>query len=111
MKNKQFHAIKYLLLIYLLGTVVYPLIPLLGTITAQDMEKVLTSAQFLPMLGNSLLTTTMATVISVTLAFALAYALNRSNIRFKSGFVMLFTMPHADPQHLSWHGSCASAGG
>lgn len=97
MKNKQFHAIKYLLLIYLLGTVVYPLIPLLGTITAQDMEKVLTSAQFLPMLGNSLLTTTMATVISVTLAFALAYALNRSNIRFKSGFVMLFTMPMLIP--------------
>lgn len=97
MKNKPFYTVKLLLLAYLLATVVYPLLPLLGTITAQDVRRVLTSPQFLPMLGNSLLTTTLATGISVTLAFALAFALNRSGIRFKSGFVMLFTLPMLIP--------------
>jgi iron(III) transport system permease protein len=36
-------------------------------------------------------------VISVVLAFVLAYALNRSNVRYKALFVMLFTVPMLIP--------------
>ncbi len=97
MRNKSFYSLKYLLLVYLGVTVVYPLLSLIGTIRGGDVSEVLTSAQFLPMLTNSLVTTLMATVISVVLAFALAYALNRSNIRYKSVFVMLFTLPMLIP--------------
>ncbi len=97
MRNKSFYSLKYLLLTYLLVTVVFPLGSLLGTIRGTDVKEVLGSAQFLPMLCNSLVTTILATLISVVLAFVLAYALNRSNIRFKSVFVMLFTLPMLIP--------------
>lgn len=97
MKNRSFSFLKYLLLFYLLATVVLPLLPLLTSIQAQDVTNVLRSPQFLPMLTNSFVTTSITTTISVVLAFILAYALNRSNIRFKSVFVVLFTLPMLIP--------------
>ncbi len=97
MRNKSFYSLKYLLLLYLMVTVVYPLVSLIGTIRGGDVVDVLTSVQFLPMLRNSLITTVLATFFSVVLAFVLAFALNRSNIRFKSVFVMLFTLPMLIP--------------
>ena len=97
MKNRSFYSFKYLLLIYLLLTVVFPVASLFATIRGDDIQSVFSSAQFLPMLTNSLITTVLATVISVSLSFFLAYALNRSNIRFKSVFVVLFTIPMLIP--------------
>ncbi len=97
MKNKSFFSLKYLLLLYLTVTVVFPLVSLIGTIRGGDVVDVFSSSQFIPMLQNSLISTLLATMISVMLSFALAYALNRSNIRFKSFFVMLFTLPMLIP--------------
>ena len=97
MKNKTFYSLKYLLLVYLLVTVVLPVVALFSTIRGSDITDVLGSAQFLPMLTNSLVTTVLATIISVVLSFALAFALNRSNIRFKAIFVVLFTVPMLIP--------------
>lgn len=97
MKNKRFYSLKYLLLIYLLVTVVFPVGSLFATIRGEDIKTVFSSVQFLPMLKNSVITTVIATVISVVLSFFLAYALNRSNIRFKNLFVVLFTVPMLIP--------------
>ena len=97
MKNNAFRALKYLLLIYLLGTVVLPIGVLFATIRAEHIGQVMGSVQFLPMLKNSLITTLLATAVSVSLSFALAWMLNRSNIRFKSVFVVLFTVPMLIP--------------
>ena len=97
MKNKSFHFLKYFLLTYLAVTVVFPLLALLFTVGWSDIVEVFTSARFFPMLKNSLVTTIAATVISVALAFALALAINRSNIKFKSVFVVLFTLPMLIP--------------
>lgn len=49
------------------------------------------------MLKNSVITTVIATAISVVLSFFLAYMINRSNIKFKSFFVVLFTIPMLIP--------------
>lgn len=97
MKNKSFHTLKWLLLSYLALTVVLPILGLFGTIRMEHIREVFSSAQFLPMLKNSLITTVLATIISVGLSFLLAFALNRSNIRFKSLFVVLFTLPMLIP--------------
>lgn len=98
MKNKSgFHILKYLLLVYLTVTVGYPILRLFAGIRGNHILEVLTAAQFLPMLWNSVITTLMATVISVVLAFGLAYGLCRSNIRFKSVWVVLFTVPMLIP--------------
>lgn len=97
MKNKTFHSLKYLLLLYLLITVVLPVLSLFGTIRAEHIADVFGSVQFLPMLKNSLVTTILSTVVSVILSFFLAYALCRSRVRFKSVFVVLFTVPMLIP--------------
>lgn len=97
MKNKTFRGLKYLLLTYLLVTVVLPIGTLFSTIRRENLAEVFTSAQFLPMLKNSVVTTILATMISILLSFALAWMLNRSNIRFKSVFVVLFTVPMLIP--------------
>ncbi len=97
MKNKTFRATKYLLLVYMLFTVAYPILRLFSNIRGEHIADIFTSAQFLPMLKNSALTTLMATVISVSLAFALAFAINRSRIKFKSVWVVLFTLPMLIP--------------
>lgn len=96
-RNKSFYSAKYLLLAYLLLTVVWPILRLFSSIRGEHVQEVLSSAQFWPMLQNSLLTTLMATAISVGLSFALAYAISRSRIRFKSVFVVLFTVPMLIP--------------
>lgn len=97
MNNKTFHSLKYLVLCYLLATVALPLMLLFGNIEAGDIRAVLSSAQFVPMLKNSLITTLCATAISIPLSFLLAFALNRSKVRFKSVFVVLFTVPMLIP--------------
>ena len=97
MKNKSFHSLKWLLLAYLAVTVVLPIVQLFATVRLEHMQDVFGSAQFFPMLKNSLITTVLSTVISVVLSFCLAFALHRSNIRFKSVFVVLFTIPMLIP--------------
>lgn len=97
MKNKSFISLKYLLFAYLSVTVVLPVACLFATIRGEHISEVFASAQFLPMLRNSVVTTVMATVISVLLSFALAWLLNRSRVRFKSVFVVLFTIPMLIP--------------
>lgn len=98
MKNKSFYPVlKYLLLIYLSFTVGYPIIRLFAGIRVNHIKEVLTAAQFMPMLFNSVVTTLMATAVSVVLAFFLAYCLCRSRIRYKSIWVVLFTIPMLIP--------------
>ena len=97
MKNKAFKSLKYLLLCYLLVTVVLPIWQLFSTIRSEHILEIVTSLQFFPMLKNSLITTALATVISIILSFGLAWLLNRSNVRFKSVFVVLFTVPMLIP--------------
>ena len=97
MRNKTFSSLKYLLLVYLLITVAMPILYLFGTIRGEHIQSVFQSAQFWPMLQNSVLTTLIATCISVSLSFLMAWLLNRSNIRFKSVFVVLFTIPMLIP--------------
>ncbi|MBQ8000991.1 MAG: ABC transporter permease subunit [Ruminococcus sp.] len=96
-KNKGYFGLKYLLIAYLLVSVVLPIIYLFSSIRGNNIAEVFSSAQFLPMLKNSVITTVIATAISVVLSFALAWMLNRSNIKFKSFFVVLFTIPMLIP--------------
>lgn len=97
MKNKTFKGLKYLLLCYMLVAVVLPILRLFSNIRPEHITEVVSSLQFWPMLKNSLITTILATIVSVLLSFALAWMLNRSNIRFKSVFVVLFTVPMLIP--------------
>lgn len=97
MKNTGFRMVKWLLAAYLVITVALPLVLLFANIRAGDIRAVVTSPQFLPMLGNSVFTTLAATVISVGLSFILAFCIHRSGIRFKGMWSILFTIPMLIP--------------
>ena len=97
MKHISSRLLKHILLIYLAITVVLPIVILFFQIRGEHIVSIFTSAQFLPMLKNSLVTTLIATVISVVLAFALAYVITRTNVKFKAAWMMLFTIPMLIP--------------
>lgn len=97
MANKSFYALKNLVFIYLLVTVVLPLAVLFAAIEREDIQHIFSSVQFFYMLRNSICTGICATAISILLSFCLALALNRSNVLYKSVFVVLFTIPMLIP--------------
>lgn len=97
MKNKGYHSLRVFIIVFLLVSVVLPLITLMSHIDPSDIPAVFQSPQFMPMIRNSLFTTSVATLISVSIAFALAWCVNRSNMRYRAVFAMLFTLPMLIP--------------
>jgi len=97
MKVNSSRILKYALLLYLAVTAVLPILVLFAKIRTEHIRDIFTSAQFGPMLGNSFATALIATAVSVTLAFILAYLVNRANIRFKAAWIVLLTVPMLIP--------------
>lgn len=97
MKNRTFNGLKLLIITFLIVSVILPLITLLFNIKGSDIKEIISSPRFCPMMLNSLIATLAATILSVTLAFALAWCVNRTNIRYKSAISMLFTLPMLIP--------------
>ncbi|MFV0381082.1 MAG: ABC transporter permease subunit [Breznakia sp.] len=97
MNNKRFTILRLAICVCLLMFVVIPLLQLLLTINDGDFQKVLSEPLFFTMLKDSLLTTTIATIISVSLALLLAWLLQRSGIRHKKMFALIFTLPMLIP--------------
>lgn len=97
MKNKTFYFVKYLVGIFLVLHIICPLFAMLTHISFDDIEEVLTSAQFKPMLWNSIFSSFVAAVISVALALLLAWCVNRTGIRHKGIWSVIFTLPMLIP--------------
>lgn len=97
MRNRTFSGARILVMVFLIVCVIFPLATLLLNINFSDIPEIVSSAQFGPMMKNSLITTGLATIISVTLALALAWCVNRTNIKYKSALSMLFTLPMLIP--------------
>lgn len=97
MKSRSFRAAKLLFATFLVVSVVMPLARLLMNIRIQDIEDIVTSAQFGPMIKNSLVTTSISTIISVALAWGLAWCVNRTQIKYKTILSVLFTLPMLIP--------------
>lgn len=97
MKNRGFRAARILIFLFLICSVIAPLITLFLNIESKDISKVISSPQFYPMIINSLCTTILATILSVSLAFLLAWLMNRTHIRYRSIFTVLFTLPMLIP--------------
>lgn len=97
MKNKTFYFVKYIVGIFLVLHIICPLFAMLTHISFDDIEEVLTSAQFKPMLWNSIFSSFVAAVISVALALLLAWCVNRTGIRHKGIWSVIFTLPMLIP--------------
>ena len=98
MKDKKaYPALKGFLLVFFLVTVFLPLVRMLSQMAGVDLGAMLGSAAFKTALTNSLWVSSVSTLISLSLALVLAWLIERSAIRFKKGFILLFTLPMLIP--------------
>ena len=77
--------------------VLMPLVTMLCHIDANAWNTVFEGGQFWKAFGNSLATTAAATVISVLLAFVLAWAISRTNVKCKGLFSTVLVLPMLIP--------------
>ncbi|NLB28291.1 MAG: phosphonate ABC transporter permease, partial [Clostridiaceae bacterium] len=95
--GKAWTGAKSLLLAFFAVSVFLPLLRMLARMADVDVRALLFSGPFLTALRNSLLVTSVSTVISVSLAAALAWFMVRSGVRFKGFFTLIFTLPMLIP--------------
>ena len=86
-----------LIIVFLLISVIFPLVGVMTHISLEDAKKIVSSESFGSVVLHSLAVTGIATVISVALAFVLAWCLNRTGIKGKGIFAVLFTVPMLIP--------------
>ena len=90
-------AVKVLVAAMLLLLVVLPLVNMFATLKAEDLRDVFTSSKFAPALVNTVTLGMAATAISLTLAFLLALATERVDIRYKAVFSVILVLPMLIP--------------
>lgn len=83
--------------LFFLLCVIAPIIAMFLRITPQGFAQVLHSAQFLPALRNSVAAALTATLISLALSMPAAWCLERTAIRGKAFFGMVFIIPMLIP--------------
>jgi iron(III) transport system permease protein len=89
--------VKLLICIFLVVTVICPLVVMFINMAGSDISAVLRLPRFKEALVNSILATTAATVISIVLAWGFALCVVRSKMRFRSIFSVFVTMPMLIP--------------
>lgn len=92
-KNK----LSLFILLFLGITVFYPLIIMLLRVNWLDFPSLISSKSFREALRNSFNVTLIATILSVLIAYFLAYALNRTNIKHREVLKMLIILPMLIP--------------
>ena len=92
-KNKT----TFLILAFLVVMIFYPLATMFINVQWNTFSELLNSEAFKASLKNSIIVTSIATLISITIAFLLAYAINRSNIKHKGVLKILLTLPMLIP--------------
>lgn len=88
---------KALFAIIFLAMVFLPLIKMFSNIDGESIQKVFSSPKFAESVGNSLVATTIATVITVIVAYVLAISVERIDIKCKSIFGIIFVLPMLIP--------------
>ena len=90
-------AVKVLVGALLILLVVLPLVNMFTALTAEDVRDVFTSSKFVPALRNTLVLGLAATAISLTLAFLLALATERVDMKLKAVFSVILVLPMLIP--------------
>ncbi len=88
---------KILLSIMFIIFVFLPLFNMFMNIDIDSINKVIHSANFKTVIMNSLFSTTLATIITIIIAYGLALCTERVNIKYKSIFSVIFLIPMLIP--------------
>lgn len=94
---KKRSKLSILIFIFLVVSVFYPLMEMLIRVRWSEFGDLVTSAAFREAFDNSLLVTSMSTIISVVVAYALAFTINRTNIKHRALLKVLLTLPMLIP--------------
>lgn len=98
MKREKFTTItKLFLILFFAFSILFPIIKIFSNISIDAIKQLVVEQQFKESLINSITVTFFASIISFALAYVLAYAVNRSNIKFKKIFTLMFTIPMLIP--------------
>ena len=79
MKNKN--KLSIVILLFFIITVFYPLLQMLVRVEWSSFGTLISSSSFKESLSNSIYITLIATILSVLIAYLLAFSLNRTNIK------------------------------
>ena len=97
MKNKKVDTLKILLSAFFALVVIYPLFCMLIHIKDINIWEIWTSQQCINAIKNSIILSSIATLISLGLAFSLAWCLERSNVKYKGIIKVVLTLPMLIP--------------
>lgn len=96
MRDKS-NYLKIALTIFFVVCVILPLLQMFVNIDANSFDAVVNHPMFGTAVSNSLVASSLATLISVTLALLLSFCLARSNMRLKNMFKVILTLPMLIP--------------
>ena len=88
---------KILLSVIFISLVFIPLFRMFVNMDANSLKSVVESPTFGVSIKNSLVSTSISTVITIVLAYALAMSVERTNIKFKGIFSIIFVLPMLVP--------------
>lgn len=96
---------RILLSVVFIALVFIPLVRMFINIDSDSLHKVTASPTFSTVIANSLTATAIATILTLIIAYLLAVSIERTNIRFKSVFGIIFCFANVDTVHFKWHGT------
>lgn len=88
---------KILLSVLFVGVIFLPLLQMFAHMDRQSILKVIQGPNFLTVVLNSLTAAVLATLITVSLAFGIAMCIQRTKIRLKGIFGIIFVLPMLIP--------------
>ena len=94
---KKVDVIKILMATIFIILVFFPLFQMFLNIDGESIRKVVNSPMFRIALKNSLVSTLIATILTVLLALVVTISIERSNIRLKGLFAVIFVLPMLIP--------------
>ena len=97
MKKNKISKTGGLVLLFLIISVLFPISKLFIYVKWDTFGKLVTSEAFITASKNSLLVAFISTILSVLIAYILAYTLNRINIKLKKFFKVVFVLPMLIP--------------
>lgn len=90
-------VIQICMVLFFIFCVILPIVAMLCRITPNGLKEVVQSPQFMPAVRNSMMTALTATVISMMLALAAAWCMERTRIKGRAVYGMLFVIPMLIP--------------
>lgn len=97
LSDRKADIVRIMLSIVFIALVFVPLMYMFTYLDGESIRKVFSAENFGTIVGNSLISAALSTVITIALAYVLALCIARTNIRFKSIFGILFVLPMLIP--------------